>query len=84
MSERSRKMSKAMNGKNFERQFFAASVKLGRAVESNGADPVSGFSTDAIVEFLIQLPELGDNEQMGKVKSVLRRNELEQGDELEF
>lgn len=65
-------MSKAMNGKNFERQLSAAAIKLSRA--SEGFDPESGFSKEAIVNFIIELPDLGNEEQIEKAKAVLRHN----------
>lgn len=77
-------MSVAMNGKNFESQLRAASVKLQRAV-SEEFDPRSGFSTDAIVDFLIELPDLGNDEQIAKAQAVLRRNGFaDKADELGF
>lgn len=65
-------MSKAMNGKNFERQLRAASLKLARS--ESGVDPESGFSRKAIIRFIIDLPSLGNDDQIEKAQAVLRRN----------
>jgi hypothetical protein len=67
-------MSKAMNGKNFERQLSAAAIKLSRASDGDGVDPESGFSKQAIIDFIVDLPELGNSEQIEQAKAVLRRN----------
>lgn len=67
-------MSIAMNGKGFEVQLMAASVKLVRAMDNDGFDPISGFDKDDIVRFLIDLSDLGNDEQISRVKAVLRRN----------
>lgn len=75
-------MTIAMNSKNFEVQLRAASIKLSRATSAENAgnncdfDPVSGFSTEAIRDFIIDLPDLGNRDQIEKSKAVLRRNGL--------
>lgn len=73
-------MSIALNGKIFkvrEVQLKAAALKLSRAVKNNeNFDPQSGFSIDEIINFIVNLPCLGNEEQLAKAKAVLRRNDF--------
>jgi len=67
----------AMNGKNFKYQLRNAAIKLQRAVSSDdNIDPQSGYSTSEIVDFIIELPDLGNDEQMSQARATLRRNGL--------
>jgi len=68
-------MNTAMNGKNFERQLLCASIRL-RTLQQN-------FSRTEIAEFIADLPELGDEQQLLKARSVLRKYRNERG-EFEF
>lgn len=68
-------MSIAMNGKSFKIQLKTASMKLSRAKENDeNFDPQSGFSVEEIINFIVDLPCLGNDEQIAKTKAVLRRN----------
>lgn len=59
----------------FEFKLRNAAAKLRRAADNeNRYDPVSGFSTDEIVKFIVDLPALGNEEQLAQSRAVLRRN----------
>jgi len=47
---------------------------LRRAVDAGGFDPQSGFSVREIVDFVRNLPEVGNAEQLAQANAVLRRN----------
>jgi hypothetical protein len=74
-------MSKAMNGKSFERQLRNAAAKLSRVTD--GIDPQSGYAAINIVNFIVELPELGNEKQLAQAAAILRRNGYtKQADEL--
>lgn len=64
-----------MNGKSFESQLLKASIELERSVANDeDFDPQTGFSEEAIVHFIVWLPELDNKEQIEEAKAVLRKN----------
>jgi len=77
-NEQLQELTKEANGKHFESQLLAASIKLRRAVNSeDNVDSVSGFSEEDIYHFLIGLPLENDEDQQSKVSAVLRQNGYE-------